>query len=245
LLDSLHLSASFLLHFQADVLRAFFTPPVSPPMITFLLISLVLLWFVVLFLGFLLMGALRTVGLVSWRLEQVQSAMPQGRFARDGLKTGSKAPEFTLPAAGGGEVSLRDFAGREVLLVFVQGGCGPCHQAVPALNKVRGAGAPNVMAIFNGSLEDARQWAAETHATFPVLAQDKSSVSKPYQAFVTPLAFLVDASGVIRSKGIVSSAQHIGYILSQRDAEVKTESVVDDAHGVETTHNSQKEFSHV
>ena len=151
-------------------------------MTTFLLISCITLWAVVLLVGFLLLGALRSVGLLGWRLDQVQAAMPQGRFARDGLKPGTKAPDFTLPGTTGGEVALRDFAGREVLLVFVQGGCDPCHAAVPALNKVRGAGAPAVLAIFNGTPEDARQWAAETHAAFPVLAQDKSSVSKPYQA---------------------------------------------------------------
>ncbi|XBQ15544.1 MAG: thioredoxin-dependent thiol peroxidase [Oceanicaulis sp.] len=34
------------------------------------------------------------------------------------LKPGSKAPEFTLPADGGREVSLSDFAGKAVVLYF-------------------------------------------------------------------------------------------------------------------------------
>ena len=36
------------------------------------------------------------------------------------VRAGEKAPEFTLPAVGGGQVSLGDFRGRPVLLVFIR-----------------------------------------------------------------------------------------------------------------------------
>ena len=34
---------------------------------------------------------------------------------------GDKAPEFSLPATGGTDVSLKDFEGRPVVLVFYPG----------------------------------------------------------------------------------------------------------------------------
>jgi len=34
------------------------------------------------------------------------------------LKTGSKAPDFTLPTDGGGEISLKQFKGQKVVLYF-------------------------------------------------------------------------------------------------------------------------------
>lgn len=37
---------------------------------------------------------------------------------RDGLAAGAKAPAFTLPRDGGGNVSLADFAGRKLVLYF-------------------------------------------------------------------------------------------------------------------------------
>ncbi len=33
---------------------------------------------------------------------------------------GDRAPDFTLNAVGGGRVSLRDFTGRPVLLIFLR-----------------------------------------------------------------------------------------------------------------------------
>src|SRR5262245_49219903 len=108
-------------------------------MSTVFVISQALLWVLVLLLGFLLLGTLRTLGVMNWQLAQLQAVTPS-RLGRDGLRPGKKAPDFTLPAAAGGGSALHDFAGRKVLLVFVQGGCSPCRQVVPDLNKLRRKG---------------------------------------------------------------------------------------------------------
>src|SRR6516225_7545351 len=112
---------------------------------------IVILWVVVFFLGFLLLGTLRAVGLLSWRLEQLEATTPK-RLGRDGLKPGKKAPDFTLSGWPGLEsseapagasrtqprppvdIALHDFIGRKVLLVFTQSGCSPCKAVVPELN---------------------------------------------------------------------------------------------------------------
>src|SRR5260370_33744043 len=105
----------------------------------FLLVSIVILWIVAAFLGFLLLGMLRALGLLTWRLEQLEVTTPK-RLGRDGLKPGKKAPDFTLPGVNGREVSLHDFVGRKVLLVFTQAGCGPCRSVVPELNRLVAVG---------------------------------------------------------------------------------------------------------
>jgi cytochrome oxidase Cu insertion factor (SCO1/SenC/PrrC family) len=38
--------------------------------------------------------------------------------SEDSIEVGADAPEFTLPNAAGGEVSLSDYAGQPVLLYF-------------------------------------------------------------------------------------------------------------------------------
>src|SRR5262249_48692137 len=109
-----------------------------------LIVSQVLLWVLVLALGFLLLGALRALGVMRWRLEQL-GAPPAGRGARKGLRPGKRAPEFPLPSVAGTEVSLSGFAGRQVLLVFVQPGCGPCRVITPELNRLQGKGEVQVL----------------------------------------------------------------------------------------------------
>jgi methylamine dehydrogenase accessory protein MauD len=180
---------------------------------TVLLVSNVLLWLVVLFLAFLLLGALRALGLLRWQLEQLRATTPS-RINRNGLKPGTKAPDLALPSAAGPEVSLGDFAGRKVLLVFTQAGCGPCQQVMPELNRLQGAGGLQVLVVNNGDVEATRKWLEEVKPRSPVLVQERFGASKRYEVFATPFAFLIDEQGVIRSKGIVNNGQHIGYVLS-------------------------------
>jgi methylamine dehydrogenase accessory protein MauD len=213
------------------------------------LVALIALWISVLFLGFLLLGTLRSLGLLSWRLEQLEATMPR-RLGRDGLRPGKKAPDFTLPSAEGGESSLHDFSGRKVLLVFTQSGCSPCQKIVRELNRL--GPDEQVLVINNGDREVTRKWRAEVGARFPVLAQEQFSISKKYQVFATPFAFLIDAKGVIVSKGIINNRQHIRYVLSgarttrsnghaeNEESESEREESAASQHSV-----SNKEFHHV
>ncbi|HEX5102570.1 MAG TPA: TlpA disulfide reductase family protein [Pirellulaceae bacterium] len=164
-------------------------------------------------LGFLVLGTLRALGVVNWRIDQLQATTPS-RIGRDGLRIGKQAPDFTLPGQERHDVSLHEFQGRKVLLVFTQAGCGPCHDIVPELNRLHDRGECQVVGINNGELGEAAIFAAETGARFPVLAQEKFSLSKRYQVFATPFAFFIDEQGVIRSKGTVAMRQHLGYVLS-------------------------------
>src|SRR5438477_9035445 len=98
-------------------------------------VSYLALWLLVVFLSFLLLGTLRVLGLLRWRLEQLEATTPS-RLGRSGLKPGKKAPDFTLPSITGTEVSLHDFGGRRILLAFTQTGCGSCARILPELDRV-------------------------------------------------------------------------------------------------------------
>ena len=70
---------------------------------TLYLISHILLWIAVTAVGFLLLGTLRSLGLLEWRLDQLDATRPS-RINREGLKAGTRAPDFTLPQVDGGGV---------------------------------------------------------------------------------------------------------------------------------------------
>ena len=215
-----------------------------------LLVSFVILWIAVGFLGFLLLGTLRSLGLLSWRLEQLEATTPK-RLGRDGLKPGKRAPDFTLPNVDGDEVSLHDFNGRKVLLVFTQSGCSPCKAIVPELNRL--GPDQQVLVVNNGGLQATREWSTESATRFPVLAQTQFSVSKKYEVFATPFAFLIDEKGVIASKGIINNRQHMRYVLSNTRAtetnghDERESSETENAESQESVSSSisTKEVSHV
>lgn len=155
-----------------------------------------------------------------WQLQQQQVTTPS-RLGRGGLKPGKTAPDFKLPTVAGKEIALSDYAGRQVFLVFVQTGCRPCTKVTPDLNQMHRDGTYQVLVVNNAEPDKARQWALEHKAEFPVLIQEKWTVSKRYEVFATPFAFLIDEKSVVKSKGIVSNKQHIGFVLEGRGDNVK------------------------
>ena len=180
---------------------------------TFLLVSSIALWAVVLVLGFFLLGTLRSLGMLGWRFDEMEATRPVRR-GREGLAPGKQAPDFTLPSTANGELSLHDFAGRKVLLVFTQSGCGPCHAIMPELNNLQMRGEHQVLVVHAGEREDAADMATEFRACFPIVTQKDWNLSKRYQVFATPFAFVVDEEGKIASKGIAGNSQYLRYVLT-------------------------------
>jgi peroxiredoxin len=60
----------------------------------------------------------------------------ESKLNRAGLPVGTAAPDFRLPLLQGGELSLSDYRGRKVLLVFSDPNCGPCDQLAPQLEQL-------------------------------------------------------------------------------------------------------------
>ena len=185
----------------------------SAMLTTLFYVSYAILWLLLLGMGFLLVGTLRSLGVLNWKFEELQATRP-AKAHREGLKVGVAAPAFSLPDLVGVHRSLESWAGRRRLLVFVQPGCSPCHKIVPDLNKIQQAGDVQVIGIINGSADDAQKWVSESHAEFPMLRQDKWDVSKAYKMFATPFGYLIDERGKVASRGLVGSAKYLDFVLT-------------------------------
>ena len=127
-------------------------------------------------------------------------SLAKSRINRDGLAAGTPAPSFRLPRLDGGELSLEDYRGRGVLLVFSDPQCAPCMELATELERVaRGAPEPAIVIISRGDPEANRTKVAALGITLPVVLQRQWEISLAYGMFATPIGYLIDAAGVIAS----------------------------------------------
>lgn len=132
-------------------------------------------------------------------------SLAKSRINRNGLPRGSAAPAFSLPRADGkGVVSLSDYAGRPMLLVFASPECGPCDMAMSRLARLPPeAVGPNVVVVGRGTPEANLAKVREHQPPFPVVLQEGWEVSRAYGTFTLPSACLVDAAGKVSSDLVV------------------------------------------
>jgi peroxiredoxin len=125
-------------------------------------------------------------------------SIPRSRIKRDGLKAGTIAPAFRLARVDGGELSLEEFRGRRVLLVFSDPQCGPCNYLAPQLEKFHFENSEIALVMISRrDLETNRAKAKEHRLTFPIVLQKQWEISRRYGMFATPIAYLIDEAGVI------------------------------------------------
>jgi peroxiredoxin len=127
-------------------------------------------------------------------------SLADSRILRSGLPAGTAAPEFTLPSVDGGEISLSEYLGQPVLLVFSDPDCGPCNQLAPKLDhEYRQSREVQVLMVSRGEVESNKAKVREHGLTFPVALQRRWEVSQAYGMFATPIAFLINEQGVIEA----------------------------------------------
>ena len=129
--------------------------------------------------------------------------LSQSRLERNGIPVGALAPSFTAPAVGGGTMSLDDFQGRRLLLVFSDSHCGPCNEMLPRLAELYRGHEENGLAlamITRGEEADNRSKLEANGVNFPVGIQPGWNISKAYGIFETPVAFLIDEQGRVERR---------------------------------------------
>jgi peroxiredoxin len=136
---------------------------------------------------------------VSRAREQLATrSLDRSRIKRDGLAAGTPAPDFHLPRLEGGELSLDEYRGRRVLLVFSDPACGPCDELAPRLEQLHRDGSdPAVVMVSRGDPQANRDKVAEHSLTFPIVLQRHWEISREYGMFATPIGYLIDEQGQI------------------------------------------------
>lgn len=123
------------------------------------------------------------------------------------ISVGDRAPAFALPSTGGSTVSLADFAGRPVVLVFYPGDDTPvCTKQLNSYNndveQFESLDA-QVLGISAQSIDSHERFSDKHGFKFPLLADTDKAVAGLYGTlgplgFPRRSVFIVDGEGIVR-----------------------------------------------
>lgn len=162
-------------------------------------------------------GAARAVGVLAVLILLAAASRPAGAAAAAERDLGP-APAFSLESVSGDRTTLSEaLAHGPVILDFWATWCGPCRQALPALQVLHERYASRGLTVLAVSTDEPRNrpkigaTARALGLTFPILIDTEKRASQLYRVEAIPMTFLIDREGRIRSL-------HRGY--RQGDAEL-------------------------
>ncbi len=156
-----------------------------------LVISVVLLWVIVLFNLLLTLGLIRRVN--------TTPAMPQGE----------PAPDFTAVTLNGDSVTLAQFRGHELTLLFMSSTCSPCVEKISELETL----APEMerrgitfALVFKQSAAEIKTFVEQYQPTMPIwIAPLPNPFWRDYKVAGTPFYCLVNANQIVSATGFHDS----------------------------------------
>lgn len=158
-----------------------------------IVISVVMLWAIVLF------NLLLTFGLI--RRMNTRSGMP----AVEMLKIGAPVPAFTAETLAGETVTLAQFAGKRLALLFMSSTCAPCREKIPELQRLTPQLAREGIVfalLFRESEEEMGAFVAEHNLTMPVwLAPPPNPLWRDYKVSGTPFYCVIEANHKVALTG--------------------------------------------
>jgi peroxiredoxin len=137
----------------------------------------------------------------------------EGPLPEVGVEVGYLAPDFTLQALDGSELSLADLRGHPVLLNYWATWCPPCLEELGYFETLqhefedRGFRIVAVNGIEQDVLDDVRATVSEAGISYPVLLDHDEEVWKTFQVQFMPTTFYIDARGIIRGIQLGSAGE--------------------------------------
>lgn len=132
---------------------------------------------------------------------------------------GQKAPDFQFKDLNGQSHSLGEFAGKTVVLEWINPGCPVCKGKfekgdVTKMMQQAKAADPNVVFIFINSTEPGQGGSVESSAAYlknnkvDALAfwEGEGTIGRLYDAKTTPHVFVIDKNGVLAYAGAIDDA---------------------------------------
>ncbi len=118
------------------------------------------------------------------------------------LDVGGAAPDFTLKSRSGENIKLSELRGEVVMVNFWASWCAPCRQEMPLLEELHERYSDLGFTLLGVNVEEdssaALDMLKEIPVTFPVLFDNRNTVSKLYNVVAMPTTVILDRDGTVR-----------------------------------------------
>lgn len=116
-----------------------------------------------------------------------------------------RAPDFTLPTTAGDQVSLSEYRGKPVALVFLSGHCSHSFDTLPILSELKQKYQKQGLIVLpvyvnSGSVADVKSWSSRMDLSFPLVVSQNKAISGAYGSRMVPSTFLIDRKGRVTKK---------------------------------------------
>jgi methylamine dehydrogenase accessory protein MauD len=180
-----------------------------------LIISNVALWLVVIALGAVVLALARQIGILHERVA------PAGALAAQrGPRVGESAPLLDVDDWQGNRRSVggADAGGKSVLLFFLSPTCPVCKTLLPTLRSVMRAEERWLRLVLasDGPRSEHEAFVREQGLDRETYVLS-TELGLAYQVAKLPYAVLIDATGVVRAKGLVNTREHLESLFEAKE----------------------------
>ncbi len=176
-------------------------------MIEALVVSNAVLWIAVVILAAVVVALTRQIGVLHERVFPVGALVMPG-----GPRVGDPAPVLALTDLAGRAVRVggADEQGRHTLLFFVSPTCPVCKTLLPVVTALARTARPPTRVVLASDGDPAEHRAFVARAGLgehPYVLSTELGLA--HQVGKLPHAVLIDATGVLRAKGLVNTREHV------------------------------------
>ncbi|MBZ5534049.1 MAG: hypothetical protein LAO20_21680 [Acidobacteriia bacterium] len=174
--------------------------------------SYIAAWVLLLLLCVAILVMTRQIALLHGRI------LPAGAKAtRVGPQVGRAVQKFEIEDIYANKVQVPSNE-KNTLVLFLSEGCSVCEQLAPAIVALvrQERHISVVLATFNGDAESNKRY-AKKHGLSHLPYIFSKDFAFGMMVFTAPYALLIDREGILRSKGLVNSKEHLDSLLNALD----------------------------
>lgn len=120
------------------------------------------------------------------------------------VQVGDSAPNFTLPADNGSQMSLKDYKGKVVVLNFWAAWCAPCVQEAPSLAEFSKMMKDSGVVVLGVSVDRNPQmytnFLKRFQVPYPNARDPQENISYSYGTYQFPESYIIDRNGKVARK---------------------------------------------